>query len=106
MNELILYSSFDDNWLEWNNDLNNGGSGRSLLSSTCNNPVCDNDCYRGCGPDCSCWSWVCGGCGCYLGCEQHDYYCSCTWWGYAHYCCINVFSMYCDGSGSCWIAWF
>jgi len=57
--------------------------------------TCDNPCFGMCGPDWQCWSWVCGTCDCYLGCWQHDCCCSCR--GILTPCCLDVFSVHCDG---------
>ncbi len=38
-------------------------------------PNTGNDCYGMCGPDCSCWSWVCGDCCYHYGCAVHDNWC-------------------------------
>lgn len=78
------------------------GSGRGLLGN-CGSVYsqCDNECFGGCGNNCNCWSWVCGDCDCWLGCEAHDHYCSCGMLGILEYCCVNVFWVHCDGSGTC-----
>eukprot|EP01087_Luapelamoeba_hula_P013527 TRINITY_DN3860_c0_g1_i1.p1 TRINITY_DN3860_c0_g1~~TRINITY_DN3860_c0_g1_i1.p1 ORF type:complete len:330 (+),score=32.39 TRINITY_DN3860_c0_g1_i1:103-1092(+) len=57
--------------------------------------VCGNTCYGMCGKGCSCWSWVCGDCGCHLGCMQHDCCCSCK--GMMSGCCLNVAAVRCAG---------
>jgi hypothetical protein len=38
-------------------------------------PNTSNDCYGMCGPNCSCWSWVCGDCCYHYGCAVHDNWC-------------------------------
>jgi hypothetical protein len=45
-----------------------------------------NDCYGMCGPDCSCWSWVCGDCCYHYGCAVHDSWCRQGQWWY----CYNI----------------
>jgi len=75
------------------------GHSRSLLGNCEMISECDNDCIGMCGLGCDCWAWVCGDCSCWLGCYVHDEYCSCDCM--LAYCCINVFWVECDGSGSC-----
>jgi hypothetical protein len=36
---------------------------------------CKNECRGMCGPKCTCWPWVCGGCGYNAGCALHDDMC-------------------------------
>jgi hypothetical protein len=36
---------------------------------------CNNDCYGMCGPDCTCWTQVCGDCSYHQGCATHDDWC-------------------------------
>lgn len=57
---------------------------------------CGNECFGMCGADCSCWSWICGTCGCVDECMEHDHYCSCH--GMYHFWCINVFWVGCSSS--------
>ncbi|ETO06665.1 hypothetical protein RFI_30727 [Reticulomyxa filosa] len=40
--------------------------------------TCGNSCFGLCGPDCNCWAFICGDCGCHCFCYNHDYYCSCN----------------------------
>ncbi|HTQ44103.1 MAG TPA: hypothetical protein VMI75_15195 [Polyangiaceae bacterium] len=49
-------------------------------------PNQSNDCYGMCGPDCSCWSWVCGDCCYHYGCAVHDSWCREGEWWY----CYNI----------------
>jgi len=49
---------------------------------------CGNACFGLCGPNCDCWSWVCGDCVCHCFCFHHDYYCSCI--DDLYYMCWNV----------------
>jgi hypothetical protein len=37
-----------------------------------------------CGPDCSCWSWVCGDCCYHYGCAVHDDWCRDGEWYYCY----------------------
>jgi len=74
----------------------------SNLDGGCGAPYskCGNDCYGRCGPNCSCWSIVCGDCQCYGGCENHDSYCSCS--SMFHPMCIVpslVLIAYANGGG-------
>jgi len=57
--------------------------------------VCKNPCFGLCGPDCTCWSFVCGDCNCWKGCQQHDCCCSCQ--GIFTACCLNVIQVKCVG---------
>ncbi len=34
-----------------------------------------NPCFGMCGPQCTCWWWVCGDCCWHLGCHDHDFIC-------------------------------
>jgi len=62
--------------------------------------TCDNTCFGMCGAECSCWSWVCGTCDCYVGCWQHDCCCSCNGW--TSLCCVNIATFRCAGyNNSC-----
>jgi len=64
---------------------------RRLGGSCSISNTCGNACYGMCGDGCNCWSWVCGDCGCWVGCRDHDYHCSCegTW----TLGCANVFGV-------------
>jgi len=72
---------------------------RSLLGNCEITDKCGNSCFGMCGPGCTCWSWVCGDCSCWLGCYEHDTYCSCDCM--LSFCCLDIFWVKCDGSGSC-----
>jgi hypothetical protein len=90
MEQLMVHSSDMQSW----------DTGKKLLGN-CGSPYsyCNNPCFGMCGKGCSCWSSVCGDCECWWGCLDHDLVC-CTE-GYFSYCCLNVFWVSCDGSGSC-----
>ena len=92
MDELVSYTSSEYT-------PSRSGSRRGLLGN-CGAPTsqCGNDCFGTCGIDCACWSWICGDCGCWEGCRQHDHYCSCE--GALDYCCIDVFWIQCDGNST------
>jgi len=49
-------------------------------------PNVSNDCYGMCGPDCTCWSWVCGDCCYHYGCAVHDSWCRDGEW----YFCYDI----------------
>jgi hypothetical protein len=36
---------------------------------------CNNNCFGMCGPNCTCWRWVCGDCCMHKGCLVHDISC-------------------------------
>jgi len=84
--------TFDSVLIDRVNNLQSNGTveGGCSLSNTCGNP-----CFGMCGPGCTCWSWTCGTCECYIGCKQHDCCCSCL--GMTSLCCVNVVNFRCSG---------
>lgn len=88
MDELLTLSSNETTI----NEVSNGG--RNLLGS-CGSPSarCGNPCFGRCGPDCTCWSWICGNCECWDGCYEHDSYCSCK--SIFDFWCVNIFWIRC-----------
>jgi len=67
--------------------------------NACKSPYnkCGNKCYGRCGPDCTCWHWVCDDCQCHGGCEYHDWCCSCV--GMWNPYCLNPTVAYAIGGG-------
>ena len=89
MTETAMIEDLSNDGLEWI-DLDHGRNlGRCTLTNTCG-----NRCYGRCGPSCTCWSWVCGSCGCWDSCRHHDYYCSCRGWWHP-FCLAAFWAIYC-----------
>lgn len=89
LSDTSLIEEFADDSLEWV-DLDHGRNlGRCTMSNKCG-----NRCFGRCGPGCTCWAWVCGDCGCWGSCRDHDYFCSCIgWWN--TFCIAAAWAIYC-----------
>lgn len=48
-----------------------------------------NNCTGMCGPNCSCWSWVCGDCCFHQGCHEHDVCCE-KYGSWSAYCALPL----------------
>jgi hypothetical protein len=52
---------------------------------------CGNQCLAMCGPECTCWNWVCGDCCGHIGCYRHDRtcrLCECDAWRFGGECIL------------------
>jgi hypothetical protein len=58
--------------------------------------TCNNANFGQCGSNGNCWSWVCGGCGGFVGCQQQDCGCSCK--GATSLACVNLAVTRCTGN--------
>eukprot|EP00483_Globobulimina_turgida_P002420 UN02423 len=100
-NDIIYSSRQQGHWISDTQQLqlDDMESRRIRRLGNCGSPIshCENKCYGRCGPDCTCWRAICGGCECWQGCYAHDYYCSCS--GLWHPWCVNVLWITCSYSG-------
>ena len=63
-------------------------NGATCSSGRCPYRRYDNNCFGMCGPDCTCWSFVCGDCCLYRYCETHDECCAKR--GFYTFACFSV----------------